>query len=272
MAVSLSTIAAKDSAGTAIAGGLQAQDKSGAGTGPFTLGQVLIDGLAGINMVAVTAANALKVDGSAVTQPVSAASLPLPTGAATAAKQPALGTAGTAASDVISVQGIASMTPLLATATLNAETTKVIGVVRTADGSGNLLTSTGNALDINIKSGALAPTSTQKAFSVVGSPAAVAIKASAGTLYGYQAVNTGAAPVYLKFYNVAAGSVTVGTTVPVYTIPIPTVATTGAGIAPALPAAGIAFSTAMSFAFTNAAADNDATAVAVGTTLNIQFI
>jgi hypothetical protein len=38
-------------------------------------------------------------------------------------------------------------------ATLAAETTKVIGVTRTADGAGNLLTSTGNALDINIKSG-----------------------------------------------------------------------------------------------------------------------
>ena len=37
----------------------------------------------------------------------------LPTGAATAAKQPALGTAGTASSDVITVQGIASMTALL---------------------------------------------------------------------------------------------------------------------------------------------------------------
>lgn len=43
---------------------------------------------------------------------VSAASLPLPAGAATEAKQPALGTAGTASSDVITVQGIASMTPL----------------------------------------------------------------------------------------------------------------------------------------------------------------
>lgn len=38
-------------------------------------------------------------------------------------------------------------------ATLSAETTKVIGVVRNADGSGNLLTSTANALDVNIKSG-----------------------------------------------------------------------------------------------------------------------
>jgi hypothetical protein len=43
---------------------------------------------------------------------VSAASLPLPSGAATAAKQPALGTAGTASTDVITVQGIASMTAL----------------------------------------------------------------------------------------------------------------------------------------------------------------
>ena len=44
-------------------------------------------------------------------------------------------------------------------ATLSAETTKVIGVVRIADGSGNLLTSTSNALDINIKSGSIANTS-----------------------------------------------------------------------------------------------------------------
>lgn len=41
----------------------------------------------------------------------------LPTGAATAAKQPALGTAGSASTDVLTVQGIASMTPLLATVT-----------------------------------------------------------------------------------------------------------------------------------------------------------
>lgn len=41
----------------------------------------------GTNVASVSAANALKVDGSAVTQPVSAASLPLPTGAATSALQ-----------------------------------------------------------------------------------------------------------------------------------------------------------------------------------------
>lgn len=39
----------------------------------------------------------------------------LPTGASTAVKQPALGTAGTASTDVITIQGIASMTKLLVT-------------------------------------------------------------------------------------------------------------------------------------------------------------
>lgn len=43
---------------------------------------------------------------------VDVTSCALPTGAATAAKQPALGTAGTASADVITVQGIASMTNL----------------------------------------------------------------------------------------------------------------------------------------------------------------
>ncbi len=67
--------------------------------------------------------------GTSVTFPVSAATLPLPTGAATAAKQPALGTAGTASSDVITVQGIASMTPV------NVNMTQ-LGGVTAATGNG----------------------------------------------------------------------------------------------------------------------------------------
>lgn len=57
----------------------------------------------------------------------------LPTGAATAAKQPALGTAGTAAADVISVQGIAAMTPLLATVTGNL--TNISGTISLPTGA-----------------------------------------------------------------------------------------------------------------------------------------
>lgn len=69
---------------------------------------------AGTFAVQVTSAPTTAVTGTfwQATQPVSATSLPLPTGASTAAKQPALGTAGTASSDVITVQGIASMTPI----------------------------------------------------------------------------------------------------------------------------------------------------------------
>ena len=53
----------------------------------------------------------------------------LPTGASTAAKQPALGTAGTASTDVISVQGIASMTPLTVDLGTNNDVTITSGTV-----------------------------------------------------------------------------------------------------------------------------------------------
>lgn len=102
----------------------------------------------GGNLTGLTGtANGLKVDGSAVTQPVSGSvtvtqataanlnatvtgtvaatqsgtwdivnvsgTVSLPTGASTSAKQPALGTAGTASADVITVQGIAGATAVI---------------------------------------------------------------------------------------------------------------------------------------------------------------
>jgi len=57
------------------------------------------------------------------------------TGVSTAAKQPALGTAGTASADVITVQGIAAMTPLLVNASGNA--------VPVTDNSGSLTVDNG---------------------------------------------------------------------------------------------------------------------------------
>lgn len=86
----------------------------------------------------------LKIDGSGtpvpvsgtfyqVTQPVSAASLPLPSGAATAAKQPALGTAGTASADVLTVQGIAGGTSIPISGTVTAT---VSGVATAANQTG----------------------------------------------------------------------------------------------------------------------------------------
>lgn len=74
----------------------------------------LVAGTAVIGHVIVDTAPTTAVTGTFFqsTQPVSAASLPLPSGASTSAKQPALGTAGTPSADVITVQGAASMTAL----------------------------------------------------------------------------------------------------------------------------------------------------------------
>jgi hypothetical protein len=108
--------------------------------GSLTMGSVTTSAptytTATANALSLTTAGALRVDGSGVTQPVSgtvtvtqatgtnlhavidgttaisASTLPLPTGAATAAKQPSLGTAGTPSTDVLTVQGAVSMTPL----------------------------------------------------------------------------------------------------------------------------------------------------------------
>lgn len=77
----------------------------------------------------VSAGGALQVDGSAVTQPVSAASLPLPAGASTAAKQPAFGTAGTPSADVLSVQGVVGGTAVPVSGTFWQATQPVSGTV-----------------------------------------------------------------------------------------------------------------------------------------------
>lgn len=61
--------------------------------------------------------NSITIDGSITNV---SGTVSLPTGASTSAKQPALGTAGSASTDVISVQGIASMTPLLVTPAANS--------------------------------------------------------------------------------------------------------------------------------------------------------
>ena len=64
------------------------------------------------NVMANLASGRIAVDGSGVIQPISVSTLPLPSGAATAAKQPSLGTAGSPSPDVITVQGRSGMTAL----------------------------------------------------------------------------------------------------------------------------------------------------------------
>ena len=84
------------------------------------------------------------------------------------------------------------------------------------------------------------------------------VKATAATLYGGIVMNLKASVLYLKFYNATAANVSVGTTVPSLTIPIPTPGTTnGAGFLISIPAIGVKFGTALTVACTTGIADND---------------
>lgn len=77
---------------------------------------------------------------------------------------------------------------------------------------------------------------------------AVAVKASAGTIYAIEAFNTTDAPLFLQLFNIAQGSVTVGTTTPTNQWVIPGNADSdGAGFTMNVPQ-GIAYGTAITAA------------------------
>ena len=88
---------------------------------------------------------------------------------------------------------------------------------------------------------------------------AQAIKASAGSLVGYFIYNPNSAAVFVQFYNTASGSVTVGTTSPLFMLTIPPF-----GAANLWMPGGIAFATAMSWAATSTAGGNSAPTTALG--------
>lgn len=78
------------------------------------------------------------------------------------------------------------------------------------------------------------------------------VKGTAGQLFGWYLYNAAAGVRYLKFYNATAANVTVGTTTPVLTIPV------AAGAAANVEFSnGIAFGTAITAAVTTGLADND---------------
>lgn len=83
------------------------------------------------------------------------------------------------------------------------------------------------------------------------------VKATPGQVYFIHAINRAATVRYLKFYNAAVGDVTVGTTVPVLTFPIPSPGTAlGGGFVLVIPM-GIAFSVGITVAATTGFANDD---------------
>ena len=82
------------------------------------------------------------------------------------------------------------------------------------------------------------------------------VKGTAGQVYGWFIANLATSTRFVKFYNATAANVTVGTTTPVLTFPIPGNATDDIA-ANALGEHGITFDTAITLAATTGIADND---------------
>ena len=96
----------------------------------------------------------------------------------------------------------------------------------------------------------------------------IAVKASAGTIYAIQAFNTTAAPLYLQLFDLATGSVTLGTTVPTNQFIIPGNADSdGAGFTCNIPQ-GIAYGTAITAACTT---DNQGSTGAGANAANVEI-
>jgi hypothetical protein len=192
----------------------------------------------------VTASNALKVDGSAVTQPIS--------GTVTA-------NAGTG---TFTVAGAAAQDAAISGNPVQIGYRASDAVPSAMSADGDVVYPWANRRGAQIVS-PVPHTAGGLSISRVISAAstnATSVKASAGQIYAIYAHNTNAAVRYLKIYNKASAP-TVGTDTPVLTLPIPG-NTAGAGFTFDLGGHGIAFATGIALALTTGVADSDTGAVA----------
>lgn len=98
----------------------------------------------------------------------------------------------------------------------------------------------------------------------------VSVKGSAGGLYGYYIGNPNATTCYMQVFNLASGSVSLGSTTPNLTLPIPPQnATNGNGGANLTFPIPIAFSAAISLASTTTATGS--TTTGCGMTVNVWY-
>lgn len=101
---------------------------------------------------------------------------------------------------------------------------------------------------------------------------AVSVKASAGNVYGIKIINPNATKANVKLYNIAAASVTVGTSAVLHTVPVPANDGTNDGVTWITPDGIImAFDTAIAIAAVTELADNGTTAPGSGLLVEIFY-
>lgn len=222
----------------------------------------------------ISATTGLPVDGSNFTQPISAASLPLPTGAASETTLSALNgkvTACNTGAVTISAalpagtnnigtvdtatptNGATELSQAIQTASGATETAiKMIGIRADALSAGGKATADGQWVPFLFDDrGRLwivneADTSHYQSVGTL-----TAVKTAAGTIKTINCQNVNAAAAYLQVFNLATGSVTLGTTTPTNQFIIPG-NTAGSGFAIDL-GDGYSYSTAISIAVTTTA-------------------
>lgn len=190
---------------------------------------------------------AWKVDGSAVTQPVSYATTG--SGTATGALRVELPTNGTGV--LATVGAVTAITNALPAGTnaigkLAANSGVDIGDVDVT----SIAAGTNTIGDVGVKPRTSGGLSIYRNIDL--DEADVAVKASAGQLFGWYIFNAATSTRYVKFYDASTASTTVGTTTPVLTIPVP-----AGAAANVFSEIGIAFATAITAACVTGVADNN---------------
>lgn len=174
----------------------------------------------------------------------------------TSAHDAAFGTAGSADSQVRTIQGIASMTPVQVQSN-NAN-------VATETTLASLLTAL-QLIDDDQTGGSM-----HHRISVGTTEDEHEIKGSAGRLFAINVTNTNAAVRYLRCANQVAASTTPGTTSVWYGMAIPG-NTTGAGYTASFGPAGVAFSTGLTCWLVTGAAETDVAEVAANE-INVNYV
>lgn len=222
--------------------------------------------------VNVTAGNALTVDGSGVTQPVSlATNTPtLQSGSTTAVTQATGSNLHTVVDSgtVTTVSTVTNLSQLGGTAIAMNTGTRSAGTQRVTIATDDVVPITDNSGSLTVDAPVGTPVfatltpNTTGGWSVNSQTALtnskVAVKASAGNFGGYMVYNPNSSVSYVQIFDVASGSVTLGTTAPTYVIPLPATAAANVEFT-----AGINHATAITLAATTTATGSTAPSTAL---------
>ena len=231
--------------------------------GNASIGQVSVGSLPSLPS-GTNAIGSVSVSNLPATQPISAASLPLPAGAATAAGQSAaLGPVapGTAASN-------STLVGCVANTTLPSFTAGQQGAVP-CDTSGRpyvVTVPSANNVPTYLQAVASGGAAIFRAINAASSTMATSVKGSSGLVYAYEACNTGTSGAYLRLFALNAAP-TVGTSTPA----VSKLLAPGTCQETAV-AVGMAFSGGIAFDVTSGSlADNDTAAVASANQISVEI-